>query len=63
MKACQRDLRVYLIEYLVPLFCLFSAKPRLTLYDPMSCSTPGFPVLHYLLKFAQTHVHLVGDAF
>ena len=21
------------------------------------CSMPGFPVLHYLLEFAQTHVH------
>jgi len=28
----------------------------------MDCSTPGFPVLHYVLEFAQTHVHLVGDA-
>ena len=28
----------------------------------MNCSTPGFPVLHYLLEFAQTHVHQVGDA-
>ena len=23
---------------------------------------PGFPVLHYLPEFAQTHVHRVGDA-
>ena len=29
----------------------------------MDCSTPGFPVLHYLLELAQTHVHQVGDAF
>ena len=28
----------------------------------MDCSTPGFPVLHYLLGFPQTHVHWVGDA-
>ena len=28
----------------------------------MDCSTPGFPVLHYLLEFAQTQVHQVGDA-
>ena len=27
-----------------------------------ACSTPGFSVLHYLLVFAQTHVHEVGDA-
>ena len=28
----------------------------------MNCSTPGFPVLHRLLEFAQTQVHWVGDA-
>ena len=27
------------------------------LCDPMDCSMPGFPVLHYLPEFAQTHVH------
>ena len=32
-----------------------------TLFDPMDCSTPGFPVLHYLLQFAQTHGHQVSD--
>ena len=32
------------------------------LCDPMDCSTPGFPVLHYFPKFAQTHVHWVNDA-
>ena len=33
-----------------------------TLCDPTDCSTPGFPVLHCLLEFAQTHVHWVHDA-
>ena len=28
----------------------------------MDCSTPGFPVLHHLLKLAQAHVHWVSDA-
>ena len=28
----------------------------------MNCSTPGFPVLHCLLEFAQTLVHWVCDA-
>ena len=28
-----------------------------TLCDPMDCSTPGFPVLHHLPEFAQTHDH------
>ena len=27
----------------------------------MDCSMPGFPVLHYLLKFAQIHIHGVGN--
>ena len=27
------------------------------LCNPMNCSTPGFPVLHYLPEFAQIHVH------
>ena len=32
------------------------------LCEPTDCSTPGFPVLHYLTEFAQTHVHWVSDA-
>ena len=27
-----------------------------TLWDPMDCIMPGFPVLHYLPKFAQSHI-------
>ena len=40
---------------LITLLCL-------TLCDSMDCSTPGSPVLHYLLEFAQTYVHWVSDA-
>ena len=32
-----------------------------TLWDPMDCSTPGFPVHHQLPELAQTHVHQVSD--
>ena len=28
----------------------------------MDCRMSGFPTLHYLPEFAQTHVHWVGDA-
>ena len=42
--------------------CCSVTKTFLTLCDPVDCSTPGFPVLHYLQDFAQTHVHWVGDA-
>ena len=38
------------------------AKSCPTLCNPMDCSTLGFPVLHCLLEFAQTHVHWVSDA-
>ena len=34
----------------------------LTLSDPTDCSIRGFPVLHYLSEFDQTHVHWIGDA-
>ena len=42
--------------------CCLLAKLCTTLCSPMDCSTPGSSVLHYLLEFAQTHVHRVGDA-
>ena len=43
-------------------FCCCSAESCLTVFDPMDCSTPGFPVLHYFLEFAQTRIHWVDDA-
>ena len=42
--------------------CVLVAKLCPALYDPMNFSTPGFPVLHCLPEFAQTHVHWVSDA-
>ena len=47
---------------LVNRFCGSVAQSCLTLCDAMDCSRPGFPVLHHLLEFAQTHVHWVDDA-
>ena len=38
------------------------AQSCLTLWDPMACSTPGFPVHHQLPEFTQTHIHWVSDA-
>ena len=32
-----------------------------TLCNPMDCSMLGFPVLHHLPEFAQTHVYWVND--
>ena len=43
------------------MFLLFSLS-RVQLCNPMDYSTSGFPILHYLPEFAETHVHGVGDA-
>ena len=45
---------VLLYQFVV---CCSVTKLCPTLCDPIDCSTPGFPVLHYLPEFAQTHVH------
>ena len=47
--------------YYNTLCCCSVAKSCPTLYDPMDCSMPGFPVLHHPPEFAQTHTHWVGD--
>ena len=55
--------KTFLCAELSRIYCYCSVtKSCLTLCNPMDCSTPGFPVLHYLPEFAQTHVHWVGDA-
>ena len=41
--------------------CCSVGKSCPTLCDPTNCSTPDFPVLHYLPEFAQTQVHWVSD--
>ena len=59
---------LYLPTFLMMCFlfspCYYCSVPQscLTLFDPMDCSTPGFPVHHQLLEFAPTHVHWVADA-
>ena len=42
-------------------FKLFSHSICLNFCKPMDCSTSGFPALHCLPEFAQTHVHWVND--
>ena len=39
--------------------CCPVSKSCLTLCSPTDCRMPGFPVLHYLPEFAQTHVHWI----
>ena len=33
-----------------------------TFCNPIDCSVPGFPALHYIPEFAQIHAHWVSDA-
>ena len=44
------------------LCCCSVAQSYLTVWDPMDCSIPGFPVLHYLLEFAQACVRWIDGA-
>ena len=54
----------YIAEYyfIVYICCCSVVKSCPTLCNPMNSSMPGFPVLHYLPGFAQTHVHWVSNA-
>ena len=54
--------RTKLSVYRPVFFCCLVAKLCLTLGNTMHCSVPGFPVLHYLPEFAQTHVRWVSDS-
>ena len=66
-SLCFLDLNISFLSQVREVFrycyyCCSVAKSLLTLCDPISCSMPGFPVLHYFPWLAQTHVHWVGDA-
>ena len=49
-------LRFWIKRFLVGCCCSVT-KSSPTLWDLMNCSTPGSPVLLYLLEFVQVHVH------
>ena len=42
--------------------CCSVAKSCPTLCNPVACSIPGFPFVHYLLDLAKSHVHWVNNA-
>ena len=56
------QLKPYTAKEVKLLLSLFSRSACPTLCHPMDCSTPGFPVLHYLPESAQTHVHWGDEA-
>ena len=68
LKCTQLNLDVYpfslkIFVYVCMHFCCCSVtKSCPILCDPMDCSMPGFPVLHYSLEFAQSHMPWVNNA-
>ena len=50
------------IVIILCLCCCSITKSFQTLCNPMDCSMPGFPVLHYPPEYAQTHILWVSDA-
>ena len=46
-------LYIHICIYIYMHACCLVSKSGMTLHDPMDCSTSGFPILHYLLEFAQ----------
>ena len=47
----------FILVNLDRLCCCSVSKPCLSLCNSMDCNTPGFPVLHYILEFAQILIH------
>ena len=59
---CQHTIVLPMGRMLKYCCCCSIIKSYPTLCHPMDYSMPGFPVLHYLLEFAQTHVHWADGA-
>ena len=58
-----KTIAMHIYEYLYSYTCVYvfvvvvvQSPSCVQPFDPMDCSTPGFPVLHSVLEFAQTHV-------
>ena len=66
MKNIQSDYSVYILFKSLKgcsaksqnICCCSVSHSCPTLWEPMDCSIPGFPVLHHLPEFAQTHVQI-----
>ena len=61
-KGPNRRVKKDLISEVMLSCCYSVAQSHPTLCNPMDCNSPGFPVLHHLPEFAQTHVYCVSDA-
>ena len=69
IQCCNIHTRVCVYLLLFPnkngirlITCCLIAKSCPTLRNPQGLPHTGFPVLHYVPEFAQTHVHLIDNA-
>ena len=56
LQKCISDL------YMFPWICCSFTQLCPIICNPMDCSTPGLPILHYAPKFPQIHVHWANGA-
>ena len=61
-SRAQDCMYVHMYEYVYICIVVCCSLAKSTLCHPTAGSTPGFPVLHYLLEFAQTPVRCFDDA-
>ena len=61
LEGCLVHKIIFIIATMRWSYCCSASQLCQTLCDLIDCSTPGFPVLHHLPEFAQTHVLWVND--
>ena len=61
-EGCRQGDRLFPLVPLSVLVVLVVVQSLSHVRLSVDCRVPGFPVLHYLLEYAQTHVHWVCDA-
>ena len=56
------NLHIYVYIYFISIYKIVAVESlsHVWLFNPTDCSTSGSCVLHYLLDFAQSHVHWVA---
>ena len=57
-----KSFSVFVLLFICGVFVVVSYSVVSYSLQPLNCSIPGFPILHYLSEFAETHVHSVSDA-
>ena len=69
LPFCRHPTDMYLLSFrkhnrcwfILSVYCCSVAQLCLIFCNPMDCSKPGLLILHYLLEFAKSQVHWVGD--